>query len=171
MIYIFEGVDCTGKSTCFNSLKERYEKDIIFIKESYTPSVQERKDRVHKMNDLLRQNKTVIYDRATLIDDFVYSGVTSNEEPIFKDQMNLIKEIVQKCVVIHFDCDNEVLLERFKERGDEYVQGFETIQKLKKKYKEIYNFLNVKVLKIDTTYRTINKSVKSIENIIFKKDF
>ena len=164
MIYILAGADGTGKSTVFEGLKKMLP-DAIFIKESYTPSGEEKDARVRRVRQLLRCGKTVVYDRATVLDDFIY-------EPVMHKQTSRLElyamVLLDATTIIYFDCEPSVLEKRLESRGDEYVAASDIVP-IQKQY-EMF-FRNVKnVCRIDAS-QSPGSVLKEVYTIVHKKSF
>ena len=166
MIYVLAGVDGTGKSTLFNKLKMMLP-DAIFVKESYTPSLSERMDRVYKFKNLISCGKTVIYDRATVCDDFVYQPVKANEQSKLYETEAL--DLLRESTVIYLECDVETSIARLEERGDDYVTVGD-IPVIKEQYERFFEENGIDVFRIDAT---LSEDVIATyaKQIIMKKNF
>ena len=134
MIYILAGPDGAGKSTVVEELKKTL-KDVIFIKESYTPDVSERYDRLRKVKYLLNCGHDVVYDRATILDDFIYEPVIAKKESVLNntDAIDVLKQVT----IIYFECNDSALQKRLSERGDDCIT-FEDISNIKKRYEKFF---------------------------------
>ena len=166
MIYVLAGVDGTGKSTLFNKLKEMLP-DAIFIKESYTPSVEERMDRVSKFKKLMSCGRTVIYDRATVCDDFVYQPVKANEKSKLYETEAL--ELLRQSTVIYLECDVATSVSRLEKRGDDYVTA-DDIPALKEQYELFFETNGIRAFRIDASYPE-NIVAMYARKIIARKSF
>lgn len=119
MVFLIEGIDGCGKSTLVDGLKKVLP-DISYIKESYPgDSVEERCERVGRLRQAILGGKTVVYDRATAIDEFCYEPVIGKRNPTLSWEH--VKPILEHCTIIYLRCDMSVIKERLAARGDEYV--------------------------------------------------
>lgn len=166
MVYVLEGVDGTGKTTLTNKLKEMLP-EAIFVKESYTPSLKERMDRVEKFKHLLHCGKTVIYDRATVCDDFIYSKVLGHGTSILYNTEAL--DLLREAVVIYLECDIELSVSRLEARGDDYVTA-DNIPSLKTEYEQFFEDNGINVFRIDTSLPE-DTVVSYARQIIKRKQF
>lgn len=164
MIYILEGADGAGKSSVFQWLKEHLE-DAVFIKESYTPSLEERKQRVDKFERLLQSGKTVVYDRATILDDYIYEPIMANVESQL--DASVTWPLLKQATVIYFDCPVKVLAERLAQRGDDYIEEHH-LQSIVDAYEKM--FTSIEPYRVDATC-SLNALCIQIEKIIKKKEF
>lgn len=165
MIYILEGADGAGKSSVFQWLKEHLE-DAVFIKESYTPSLEERKQRVNKFERLLQSGKTVVYDRATILDDYIYEPIMANAESQLDGSVTW--PLLKQATVIYFDCPVKVLAERLARRGDDYVEEYH-LQSIVDAYEEVFASL-IRPYRVDATC-SLNALCIRIGKIVKKKEF
>lgn len=174
-IYILEGSDGTGKSTCFEQLKRYMPKDVIFIKESYTSSAEDKMARVRRLFTLIDSGKTVVYDRATAVDDFVYELVIDEQKSILQKlrEDGLYKqflEVMQKVHVLYFTCDDDVIKERLEYRGDEFITA-EHVATIKRSYEFFFTEHNITPYRIDTSDNNITNVAAQVVQIIAKKQF
>ena len=151
MIVIFEGLDGVGKTTLCKQLTETY--NYNYIKGSYTNSSKEKVDRLLDLLPKLFDNNVYIYDRCTLIDDFVYTQL-DDLEPAFKDYFDIIKSILNHCIIIHLTIPEEERNKSFLNRGisNRYRQFYKELgclvylfplsNNLENDIKKIYNIIN-----------------------------
>ncbi len=135
MIVIIEGLDGVGKTTIAEAFAKKY--NYLYVKESYTDDCIEKEKRVQDMLVRLMSKVNFIYDRTTLIDDFVYSFLNKTESTL-SQYFDVIKAILSRCKVIHLVIDDETQKQRLEKRGDEYI----TLDMLKQISKQYYNFYN-----------------------------
>ena len=137
MIVIFEGPDGVGKSTMCERLSRVLDSGsvgvgITYHKESKPgKSIAERLKRVQLFEERLYDKDLHIYDRATIIDDFIYEPLFDNIVSLFTCSnflMFWIKEMLQKVLIIHLYASLDVLQERLNSRGDEYVTSDDLIR-------------------------------------------
>ena len=118
MIVIIEGLDGVGKTTVAERFSQKY--NFEYIKESYTDNLEEKEKRVRSLLQRLESDKNYIYDRTTLIDDFVYSFLNKTESTLSKYKSTILDGL-SKCKIFHLVLDEKIRKERFDQRGDEYV--------------------------------------------------
>lgn len=157
MVIIIEGLDGTGKTTISKELSKRY--NFEYVKESYTDDCKEKEYRMVLLLHRLLDSKIYIYDRATLIDDFVYSFLNQTTSTL-TEYKNVIKALLKKCILIHLQLDEKTRSERFNERGDQYITN-DQINQIANNYKEFYSDLD------DVNYIDLTSDIdKDIENIM-----
>lgn len=151
MVVILEGVDGCGKSTVFENLKKILGESAYFFKESYPgDSLEERQSRLSNIRNFTRYPNLVIYDRATIVDDFIYNDVIACKPPMLKWEEVL--PVLNDCLIIYLDCDQDTLVKRLRERGDEYINEHQ-IKQLIAKYDNLsISIPNIEI--IDVTNRT-----------------
>lgn len=172
MIYILAGNECTGKTTLFDMLKKgaEFRPETTFIKESYTDADGAKSIRMlYFLQTLLENNKTVVYDRATILDDMVYSKVIDGRRPLHYDDCRKIlcgKRYTGRYKVIYLDTDVEILKKRLAERGDEYIEP-EQLVEIKESYEKVLGMLpSASVIRINASgdyYDTYNKVLAAIK--------
>lgn len=169
MVYIFAGVDGSGKSTCFEELRKmcKDETGVVFIKESYTPSLEERIARFCKVADLLKANATIIYDRATILDDLVYSPLTDDQTSQLKE-LESYASVLQRCKIIHFECGEATLRQRLTERGDEFIR-VDDIERIAESYEAVYERYDIKPWRVNTDIYGPRFTADRVHRLIFKK--
>ena len=173
MLYIMAGADGSGKSTCFETLKRYLGNKAVFVKESYTPSVEERLARVRKIAKLAQSDKIVIYDRATVLDDMVYEPVLQKKESIFHKNVDVyvqVEQILQNAKILYFTCENAALKERLEERGDEYVT-FDDIENIREMYEEVFNEFDIQPYVFNTSHTSATTIAAQVLQIVYRKPF
>lgn len=167
MVYILEGVDGSGKSTLFNKLKVMLP-DAIFIKESYTPSAAEKFLRLDRFHDLTESDKIVIYDRATVCDDFVYCAVKKETPSVLHETGAL--GLLHKATIIYLDCGTATAVSRLEQRGDNYIT-INDVPAIKEQYEAFFAANGLKPFRLDVTSLSKDEVVESVKNIIVHKSF
>lgn len=167
MVVILIGADCSGKSSTFEQLRKKLP-FCNYIKESYVPSVEEKKKRIVKLKQLSQDSQITIYDRATAIDDFIYSQIIDKEDSCLKDDVDTIVDILQKCLVVRLYCDTEILQKRLQERKDEYIDE-QSVVKIDEKYLSFFEYTGIKPLSINTNHNKPEEVAQMIINEINKK--
>jgi len=160
MIVIIEGLDGVGKTTLSKRFAEKY--GFKYIKESYTDDCKEKENRIKMLLERLISGENYIYDRTTLIDDFVYSFLNKTDSTLF-DYLNAIIALLDKTSVIHVGVDELTRIERFNERGDAYIKSSDT-ETIKKGYEQFYKKLK-KVTYFDLT-NDLEKDVERLMEVI-----
>lgn len=130
MIVIFEGLDGCGKSTLAKRFSEKYA--FKYIHEGYTDDVIIKQNRIVEMLQRLLSEKNYIYDRTTLIDDFVYSFLNKKESTL-SNYKPIILDILAECKVFYLELDEQVRMKRLDDRGDEYINNTQ-IEMIKNQY-------------------------------------
>lgn len=166
MIYILAGADGTGKSTLFKGLKDKLS-GAVFIKESYTPDIEERHLRVARFQELLKSGKTVIYDRATILDDLVYCPVIDHKESSLRTPF--VAGLLSDATVIYLQGNVELIKDRLNARGDEYVNG-DNVHQILNGYEEAFIDMNVVPYRLNA-HLTADKLLVHALQIINRKNF
>lgn len=138
MIIIIEGLDGVGKTTLTKKLSKKY--NLNYIKGTFSDNFDEKKERIISLFGQLFSNENYIYDRSTLIDDFVYSFLNDKESDL-EQYFDIIKSILNHCKIFHLILDESKREERFINRGDEYVTN-DMISKISENYAKFYKRLN-----------------------------
>lgn len=172
MIYILAGADCTGKSTCFEELRRYLGNQALFIKESCTDSTIEKIARLERAKELAKSERLVIYDRATVLDDFIYNPIFAQAPSVFttRDIEAEVTEFLRTVKIIYFTCTDTVLADRMFERGDEYVT-FSDVTNIKQNYQDFFKKAGIVPYTIDTTTDTCASVAAKVMRIVWHKDF
>lgn len=175
MIVIIEGPDGVGKTTLCERLSHVLNSDWLGVKVFYhkesTPgnSVTERLKRLQLFEERLLSKDLHVYDRATIVDDFVYEPVFNNIVSLFTCSnflMFWIKEMLQKVLIIHLYAPLEVLQERLNSRGDKYVTSDDLIR-IVQLYTMGYEQLNVKPVFVNSLDdQALNECVDYIKQYV-----
>lgn len=179
MIYILAGMDGTGKSSVFNHLKmlldyrAKGRDEYVFIKESCSnigddPEV-EMSNRLWRVKMLVESGKHVVYDRASIVDDFIYSPIIGKREPAMASNGQLVKQLLRKVTVIYFDCDPEIAAARINVRGDEYIKESD-LYRIEERYKKFFEEYDVKPFVVDAR-KPLTEVREDVEAIVCKKSF
>lgn len=135
MIIIIEGLDGVGKTTLSKELTKKMKCE--YIHESYTDDIKEKENRIVRFSaNLLEKNKLYLYDRTTLIDDFVYSFLNQTESSLI-NHTKIISFLLNQAIIFHLELNEQIRSERFKKRGDEFVDNSK-MKRIAKEYKNFY---------------------------------
>lgn len=159
MIVIFAGCDCTGKSTYASMM----DKSIWQLRKGSANSDPGAAITILK-SDMIEYDN-VLYDRIPLIDDIVYSQVFSKKDSVLVSHKDQIHNLLSQCCVIYFICENQVILDRLRKRGDEYITD-DQIPEIKNEYRKTFELLDIHPHIIDTTYGSEEKIFKEIMEVI-----
>lgn len=162
MIVVVEGLDGVGKTTISKLLAETL--DCPYIHESYTDDCNEKEQRVLIFKGRLNSKNLFIYDRTTLIDDFVYNFLNQKQSSLI-DKKDQILGLLSKCKIFHLEIDENVRRQRFEQRGDDYITD-RMIQTIKKQYEEFYSQLdNVEYVQLELDNKeNVKQLVRRIQN-------
>lgn len=168
MVVILAGCDGTGKSTCFNKLKQSV--DANFIKESYTKDVEAKRLRALFTASKINDNDLTIYDRATVLDDLVYDPVIANQESMLvpmmgKGSLNLF---LFGCLIIYFDLDDYEITRRLEKRKDDYITVHQ-VNKIKNSYQKVFNDFNLDPVKINVTGLSEDQVYEVVKEVIYRR--
>lgn len=164
MVLILSGCDCTGKSSVAQLLLKNFSgAQVHLIKESNTQSSEEKWKRVLSLASRIPSNAWYIYDRATILDDFVYEKLLNHQESMFEPYIKQIAALLQQCNIVYLDAPTGIISQRLVARGDEYITG-DQVAAIKKKYEEIFNTLGVDRFIINAQ----KESPQEIADIILK---
>lgn len=162
MIVIIEGTDGVGKTTLCEQIAKRY--DYLYVKESYTDDVKEKEKRVQDLLARLMSGINFIYDRTTLIDDFVYSFLNETESTLSK-YLIIIQTLLSHCKIIHLTIDPNIQQKRLENRGDEYIT-YNDIPKIEQKYEQFYEQGRFNNLHYVYLTNDIEENIKKIMEVI-----
>jgi len=158
--YIVVGTDCSGKTSLVEMLS-----DITEFKAVKGSSFQHSKctqDELFEKFLEFTKLDDVIFDRFTFCNE-VYAEMYDDFAMLSDEQRRFIEqEMKDKATIIYLYADDEVLEERFKSRGDEYV-SLEKLKYAKGKYEEsLSKVKDLEVVKFDTGKMTTKEIVEQI---------
>ena len=159
MVVIIEGTDGTGKTTLCELLRTSLK--CMVIHEGYPGNDQQKRfERVMELrSNIYNQDRLVIYDRCTSIDDFVYDFLNKEHSSIYKLK-DYIKLMLKDAHIFHLVLeDKEEHKRRLEDRGDNYI-SWEQIEEIEKSYKKFYRGLKVNTIKIS------NNNVENLNRIL-----
>ena len=159
MVVVIEGIDGVGKTTLCEALKkvlnnETFGADILYHKESAPgKSIVERFKRLATYDCCVNDNRIHIYDRATIIDDFVYEPLFNECESCFSISplcVLCISEMLRRSLIIHLTAPVPLIEERLSQRGDRYVTKSD-IHAIRKLYNTFYERMQLRPRYVDST--------------------
>ena len=134
MMIIIVGPDCSGKSTLAKQLSAQTGYP---IQHRSKPKDQAEKDAMMAMyRDLAVTGADVILDRAWYC-EMVYGDIMRDKSYISMGQMYELEDLVSNNgggIVIHCTDETNKLWGRCMERGEEYIQDYETLAAIKHMY-------------------------------------
>ena len=162
MIVLIEGLDGVGKTTVSKLLAEKL--SYIYIHESHSDDNVEKEGRIKEFSDRLSDGNNYVYDRSTLIDDFVYAFLNKEESSLVKRKEEII-DILHQSKIFHLEIDEDVRKKRFEDRGDEFVTN-ETVEIARREYEKFYERLsNVEFVKLcNDNEKNVNELIRRIKN-------
>lgn len=182
MIYILEGADCSGKSSCYRELQDMYankvigygnRREVVFRKESKA-GPEEMPQRLEAMLiESTDQERDYVYDRCSVIDDFVYSPVVDQQPSamaMLEDARWKVEAILARAVVFHFTAPIWVVAERLQARGDDNVT-VDHIGPIESAYRRFYNAFHVNPLIVETGRLSITEAARHVGAMVFRKEF
>lgn len=167
MMYIIEGSDCSGKTTLVNKLIDKlgykYKKGSSFIL-AKAPN-----------EELFNHFKSIAKMDNVIVDRFIYSNRTYAD--LYKDysiitqkQKQQIEDMIsRKAKVIYLFADDEILQERMRQRGDEYINENE-IPRITKKFSEVMLNATILVMSYDTGEWSSDEIADDIVNCLHNEE-
>lgn len=159
MVVIIEGLDGVGKTTLSKEFVKKYN-NYTYIKESYTDDIDEKNHRVALLLERALSKDNYIYDRCSLIDDYVYSFLNKNKR-VFYEYYTLVSTILGMCKIIHLNLDEETRKQRFLQRGDEYIKDESWLFTARENYNHFYKYYELYPIYIDLE-ENLNKNINKI---------
>lgn len=142
MIVIVEGLDGVGKTTICKLFSEQT--GFRYVHESYTDNSDVKEERYYTFLKRLNSDQNYIYDRITIIDDFVYSFLNKTRSTLTVYERGIVKAL-QQAKIFHFELDEQTRIQRFIERGDEFVTN-DMMDQIAENYEQFYKKIPGKVI-------------------------
>lgn len=131
---IIEGSDCSGKSTLINLLVNKYHLPVV--KGSDFEIAQQGAEKMFDyMNDIFNSKEIVILDRS-FISNLVYAPLFDANILTQEHVEHLLNKIKSKSFVVHLQGDEDVIIDRLNQRGDDYIKE-ENIKDIIAGYKDV----------------------------------
>lgn len=141
MLIILTGPDGSGKSTLANKLAEQTGFE---IEHRTKPKDDAEKDAMMAMyRDLAVTGADVILDRAWYC-EMVYGDIMRDKSYISITQMYELEDLVSNNgggIIIHCTDETNKLWNRCMERGEGYIQDYETLANIKHRYEWLMHFV------------------------------
>lgn len=176
LMVVFEGPECTGKSTMIQHIASLYDcqinkrvacKDPFMRLSTVVHDIMEQKI-MHNNPDA---EKLVLFDRWQLVSDMIYSPMFSNEISVFQPHINMLFDECVNCNIlfVHVTASKEVIQERIIKRGDNLVGANDALrlQSMYENYFEQYRD-RINYERIDTTAMSKEVMLDRVECLIQK---
>ncbi len=196
-LFVFEGIDFSGKSTYFEYIKKIYRnsKDYFFVKEPWEKAktynilreVLEKKKKIDEIelkklfararnelfDYLIEKNYKYVFLDRSILSNFAYFF---DNNLSFDDFCSLVgekyKDIIlnKNNVLFLFIVEKEDLIKRMKERKIlEHYEKTSILLKVQEKYLRIYRSLDMKKFLFDTSKESIEEIKNKIISILKKE--
>lgn len=169
MIFIITGVDGTGKTTLFNNLINTLN-FTTFVKEPYPGEGKAPREARRKNLELFVQNRkdiSVVYDRASVIEDFIYEPIIGSGSSYFEPVKEEIASLLRQTTIIHLVCNLEQLSKRITKRGDNFVD-VQHIEKISEGYAKFFQEMGLEPFVIDTSKQNETQTLNTAMDLIRK---
>lgn len=168
VVVILAGTDGSGKTTLFNKLIKSV-KYGMFISEKYPGAgLTPRLTRFRIFEQLVQADATVVYDRATVIDDFIYEEIIAGRVSALGMLKPKIAETLKRCVIIQTTCDVAVATKRLQSRGDDYIKP-EMLEQIELNYERLFKEMGVSRYVLDSTHKSPDEMLAEALSIITKE--
>lgn len=151
MNIILEGNECTFKTTLADYLAERTKMPIM--KGSSFNSALCTQDELFRFYKETFNRQGVIFDRS-FYSNLVYGPLYPKYTTISQEQLAELEELVADSVVIWHRASTDVIKERLRIRGDEYIKE-EDIDIINERYEGVMRKARLVVIQFDTERRTV----------------
>ena len=165
MLIFLEGNECCFKSTVAEKLSQITGFDIVkgsSFEQSKAP------------NDVLYDNFTrMLTLDDTIIDRYIFSNLVYAN--LYKDfsiinntqRIHIENEMIKKkALIVYLHADVDVLKQRMRERGDEYVKE-DRLKEINEMYEEVLETTTVPLLRINTEFMSSNDITKYLYNLVW----
>ena len=160
MLLIACGCDTTGKTTLVNALAERLDYDVVKGSSFEITGGKNQEELFEAFMELTALENTIL-DRYIYSNE-VYSPLYNDYSCLNDEQRRFIEREVQGAtLIIYLSAPVEVIKERFRTRGEDYVDE-DKIETILHNYEESLNKSNLTILRYDTSQSTTEEIVESI---------
>ncbi len=157
---IFEGPDCSGKSTAVNTIKNllKWDSKALHHKEG---------DQFERYAKEYLLNSEIIFDRAHF-SEVVYSELWNREKPFSEKESEFLNYIALKDTIVVFVIpDFKIIKERYLERKYEQQITLLELEKSVELFKKVMK--NIKYIEYKaSSFEELDELVEKIKNIIQK---
>ncbi|MFO1442956.1 AAA family ATPase [Bacillus sp. Bva_UNVM-123] len=159
MLIILEGNECCFKTTIAEKLHK--ELNIPIIKgSSFEHSQCTNEELIHKFKELTKLNNTII-DRF-IYSNRVYATLYKDYAILTNEQRKEIEDLIKnKATVYYLHADDNVIEERIRQRGDEYVD-VSMVGKINDEYTRAILDCNLRIQVYNTNEWTSNEITEEI---------
>lgn len=150
MIIVVEGSDASGKTTLVNKLSEQLNIEVVHGS-SFEQAQCPQEQLYAKFLSMIINNKNIILDRY-IYSNLVYASLFKDFAIISKEQQNKLEQMLRdlhNAKVYYLYADKEIIKQRLKERGDEYVNE-DKVESILNKYNEVIENSTLDIKRIDT---------------------
>lgn len=157
---IFEGVDASGKDTTMEALNKHLDYEII-RGSSFELTGGKDEFELYEAFDSLTGLDNVILNRY-IYSNMVYAPLFDDYSRLNSSDAELIEsKIKDKATIIYLYADKEVIAERFRSRGEEYVDESQ-IESILESYRQLLLNTELDVIMIDTGKFSTAEAVDTI---------
>lgn len=160
MLLIFEGIDTSGKDTIMNEVNKHLNFEIV---RGSSFELTNGKDEMELFYSFYRMTAldNVILNRY-VYSNLVYAPIFSDYNMMNVEELPIIEnKLKDKAVIIYLHADKDVITDRFKSRGEKYVDENQ-IEEILESYRDILQNTELDVISINTGKSSIQESVDSI---------
>lgn len=160
MLITLEGCDATGKTTLVNALAKRLDYDVVKGSSFEITGGKNQDELFESFMELTTLDNTIL-DRYIYSNE-VYAPLYSDYACLNDEQRRFIEREVQGAtLIIYLSAPVEVIKERFRTRGEDYVDE-DKIETILHSYEQSLSKSNLEILRYDTSQLTTDEIVESI---------
>lgn len=166
MIIILEGNECNYKTTVANKLNKKL--NFPILKGSTFESAQSGNEELYKHHFKFTHLDNIILDRG-IYSNLVYASLYKDYSILNKEQVKYIENaMTDKAIVVYLHADTDVLIERIRQRGDEYVKE-DMLDSINKKYDQVISESNLVIISYNTESFNSDEIVEDVVEFIDEK--
>lgn len=140
MIVVLEGPDCSGKSTLARDLAAKFDASVIVangappkdevLVEHYAAQITEATSAPRRLT---------VFDRLH-VGELLYGPAFRGTARLSRDDVRRLENQLDAADAfkIHVDCSDQVLGQRFKERGDDMIRGVDELLGFARGYRDLF---------------------------------
>ena len=160
MIFIFVGVDAAGKDTLIEEIHKRTDYNVLRGSSFELTHGKNENELFESFMEFTKMDNIIL--NRYMYCNYVYAPLFDDYAQIRLEDVRFIeKELKGDAMVIHLYADEDVIKQRFKSRGEDYVDK-NKIKTIMDSYEKVLKHSQLDVLSFDTGELSVDEIVNEI---------